>query len=664
MKINYRPEIDGLRAVAVIAVIFYHAQINILGYQPFKGGFIGVDIFFVISGYLITSIILKELVTTGTFSFLNFYQRRIRRIIPALLFVMLAALPFAWIYLLPSSFIDFSKSIIYSLGFSSNFYFHYSGLEYGAVDSLLKPFLHTWTLSVEEQYYIVFPVILLLTFKYFRKHLLTILVIGFLISLLITYWGSKNYPSATFYFLHTRMWELIAGSLLAYFEINLGARSNNKILNQILPVLGLFLIGHSIIFFNDKMLHFSFYTLSPIIGVCLIIWFSNKDEFITKILSSKLFVGTGLISYSLYLWHYPIFAFARIKGDTFSQYDKFEWICLTIVLSIISYFLVERPFRNKKFNFKKISFFLLTIGSVILIFNLLVFKYNGFIERLPKYLHYIVLNSEDDLRKPKLPKNFFDEINKLNNSNMSITIFGDSHIERLNRVFNPYFNVNIDHYEWHYIGGCYFLPNSNLIDLQTNKIRENCDNKIFKEVEKKIVSKNNSVFILGGRLPLFLTGKRFDNLEGGLESEGDWHTFKSANNKSIGENLKDSLIDMAEKGIKIIIIYPIPPMGWDIPKILFHDYRESGIFSFKEKIISIDYKLYKDRAKESFKILDSISHPNIYKIFPHKIVCNTVLENRCVGNDANYIYYEDDDHPSYYYSREILKIIVEILNKF
>ena len=189
----------------------------------------------------------------------------------------------------------------------------------------------------------------------------------------------------------------------------------------------------------------------------------NLKSNITKILSSRLFVGTGLISYSLYLWHYPIFAFARIKGDTFFQYDKFQWICLTIVLSIISYFLVEKPFRNKKFNFKKISFFLLTIGSVILIFNLLVFKYNGFIERLPKYLHYVILNSEDDLRKPKLPKNFFDEINKLNNSNMSITIFGDSHIERLNRVFNPYFSVNIDHYEWHYIGGCYFLPNSNLV---------------------------------------------------------------------------------------------------------------------------------------------------------------------------------------------------------
>ena len=228
MRIKYRPEIDGLRAIAVGAVIFYHAQITIFGHQPFKGGFIGVDIFFVISGYLITSIILKELVTTGTFSFKHFYKRRVRRILPALLFVMLVSLPFAWMYLLPSSFIDFSKSILYSLGFSSNFYFHYSGQVYGAENGLLKPFLHTWSLSVEEQFYILFPIILLITFKYFKKHILTILVIGLIISLQMSDWGNKKYPSASFYFLHTRIWELLAGSTLAYFEITLGHRSKNK----------------------------------------------------------------------------------------------------------------------------------------------------------------------------------------------------------------------------------------------------------------------------------------------------------------------------------------------------------------------------------------------------------------------------------------------------
>ena len=144
MKLTYRPEIDGLRAIAVVAVIIYHAQITILNYRPFQGGFIGVDIFFVISGYLITSIILKELLTTGSFSFKYFYERRIRRILPALLFVMILTLPLAWIYLIPVSFIDFSKSILYSLGFTSNLYFHYIGQLYGAENALLIPFLHTW----------------------------------------------------------------------------------------------------------------------------------------------------------------------------------------------------------------------------------------------------------------------------------------------------------------------------------------------------------------------------------------------------------------------------------------------------------------------------------------------------------------------------------------
>ena len=163
---KYSPEIDSLRAISVVAVIIYHAKIYFFGHLFFAGGYYGVDIFFVISGYLITSIILKELILTGSFSFKNFYERRIRRIFPALLFVMLISLPFAWMYLLPSNLIDFSKSILYSLGFSSNFYFHYTGQEYGSDDGLIKPFLHTWSLSVEKQFYILFPIVLLITFKY------------------------------------------------------------------------------------------------------------------------------------------------------------------------------------------------------------------------------------------------------------------------------------------------------------------------------------------------------------------------------------------------------------------------------------------------------------------------------------------------------------------
>ena len=228
MRINYRPEIDGLRAFAVLSVIFYHANITIFGHQPFKGGFVGVDIFFVISGYLITSIILKEVTITGAFSFSYFYQRRIRRIIPVLLFVMVVSLPFAWVYLLPISFIDFSKSILYSISFVSNFYFNFSGQEYGAESGLLKPFLHTWSLSVEEQYYIIFPVILFILFKYFQKYLIHIFFASFFISLALAEWTSRNYPFSSFYLLHTRIWELLLGSILSYFEIKLGHRNKIK----------------------------------------------------------------------------------------------------------------------------------------------------------------------------------------------------------------------------------------------------------------------------------------------------------------------------------------------------------------------------------------------------------------------------------------------------
>ena len=442
MKINYRPEIDGLRAIAVVAVILYHLQITIFNHPIFKGGFIGVDIFFVISGYLITSIILKELLTTGTFSFKNFYQRRIRRILPALLFVMLVCLPFAWIYLLPIVFIDLSKSILYSLSFTSNFYFHYSEQQYGAISGLLKPFLHTWSLSVEEQYYILFPIILFIIFKFFKKYLLTILVIGFIISLQMADWGSRHYTSATFYFLHTRMFELIAGSILAYFEIQLGHRSKNQILNLILPSVGLFLIGHSLFFFNDKIFSPTFYTLSPIIGVSLIIWFSHKDELVTKILSSKLFVGIGLISYSLYLWHYPIFAFSRIIFEVtpINIFEKLAIGPIIIFLSIFSYFFIERPARNRKFKFKFILIPVILSYFILIITNFIVINNDGFQSRVHPYFK-LTFQERSDLA---LNYNYGDFDEREN-----IFIIGNSYAEDLLKSF--YYNKELNKKFYFYV---------------------------------------------------------------------------------------------------------------------------------------------------------------------------------------------------------------------
>jgi peptidoglycan/LPS O-acetylase OafA/YrhL len=407
-------------------------KLKFLGHQPFKGGFIGVDIFFVISGYLITSIILKELVATGTFSFKYFYERRIRRILPVLLFVMLASLPIAWIYLLPSNLLEFSKSILYSLGFSSNFYFHYSGLEY-SVEGLQHPFLHTWSLSVEEQYYILFPIVLLITFKYFKKYLIHILIFCFIISLGLADWSSRNYPSASFYLLHTRMWELLAGSILAYFEITIGHRSQNKILNLILPFIGLILIGHSIIFFNDEMYHPSFYTLSPIIGVCLIIWFSNKDELFTKILSTKLFVGIGLISYSLYLWHYPIFVFAaRLNILDGNIFNKILIVVLVLILSVVSYYFIEKPFRGTKIKFKKVFVFLLL--KFLLVLSICVYfinlKFHPFLTKYSGEHENFELNYNYN--------NFSDKKN--------VFIIGNSYADNLLNIFSNNKRLVDDYY--------------------------------------------------------------------------------------------------------------------------------------------------------------------------------------------------------------------------
>ena len=431
MKISYRPEIDGLRAIAVGAVILYHSNTTILGHQLFKGGFIGVDIFFVISGYLITSIILKEVITTGSFSFKNFYERRIRRILPVLLFVMLASLPFAWMYLLPNELVDFSKSILYSIGFSSNVYFYYSGLEY-SVAGFKHPFLHTWSLSVEEQYYIFFPMLLAITLKHFKKYLIHILILGFIVSLGLADWSSRNFPSASFYFLHTRVWELLAGSILACFEIQKGYRSANFRFKSILPFIGLILIAHSFLFFNDEMFHPSFYTLSPIIGVCLIIWFSQKDDLITKMLSSKLFVGVGLISYSLYLWHYPIFVFsANLNITGGNVFIKVLLGVFIFILSIASYHIIEKPFRGKKIEFKKISITLFL--SLLLVSAFCIFSIN-------LKIHPSLTKHLDEHRNFELSYNYNNFSDKEN-----VFIIGNSYADDLLNTFS-YNKQLVDHY--------------------------------------------------------------------------------------------------------------------------------------------------------------------------------------------------------------------------
>ena len=358
---KYRAEIDGLRALAILPVILYHA-----GFKVFSGGYVGVDIFFVISGYLITSIILIEL-EGGTFSLMNFYERRARRILPALFVVMLACLPFAWFWLLPEAIKAFSESLVSVPIFSSNILFwRTSG--YFDMATELKPLIHTWSLAVEEQYYVFFPLFLMLMWKLGRGWILGLLIIIFSISLTGSHWMSKTHPIFAFYMLPTRGWELLIGGFIGFYFTKNDIENNNLNSGQLGSLFGLLLITYSVFAYTVETPFPRAYALVPTVGAALIIIFATNKTVVGKLLGSKLLVIIGLISYSAYLWHQPMFAFARERSlEEPSMYLMTTLAVLSFGFAFLSWKYVERPFRNKHLISRNTVFICGVLVSVIFI---------------------------------------------------------------------------------------------------------------------------------------------------------------------------------------------------------------------------------------------------------------------------------------------------------
>ncbi len=338
---EYRREIDGLRAVAVLPVILFHA-----GFQFFGGGFVGVDIFFVISGYLITTILIHEL-EAGQFSILNFYERRARRILPALFLLLLACLPFAWFWLVPDDLKSFSQSLVAVISFASNILF-WQQSDYFDSSAEFKPLLHTWSLAVEEQFYLLFPLFLMLFWRRDQRLLLAVLVGSALASLGAAQWGVAKDPTATFFLLPTRGWELAIGSLCAYYMSRPGAGQHSPRVRELASLAGLGMIGISIFAFSKYTPFPSVYALLPTVGAAMIILFAAPATIAGKILGSRAMVGVGLVSYSAYLWHQPILAFARHRSmEGPSPALMASLVVLTMVLAYLSWQFVEKPFRNR-----------------------------------------------------------------------------------------------------------------------------------------------------------------------------------------------------------------------------------------------------------------------------------------------------------------------------
>lgn len=339
---GYRPEIDGLRMIAVLAVIFYHA-----GFPGFGGGYVGVDIFFVISGFLITAIIARE-IDAGKFTYREFYERRARRILPALFAVCAASAIAAWFLLSPGQMRHFGQSLVATMGFGANIYFYLtSGYFSPAIHTL--PLIHMWSLAVEEQFYVVFPIVLVLVARFAPRTRLALVVAIFVVSLAASLAVQASHPLENFYLVPLRAWELMAGSLLALEEARVRTWvARHRAAADAVAWAGLAAMVLPVALYSDQTVFPGLAAVPVVLGTAAFIGASTGGGRARALMALRPFVYIGLISYAAYLWHQPLFAFAQIwKGGALAMPVKIALIVATLALASLSLVIVERPFRRK-----------------------------------------------------------------------------------------------------------------------------------------------------------------------------------------------------------------------------------------------------------------------------------------------------------------------------
>ena len=520
-KINFRNEIIGLRAIAIIAVIFFH-----LGNQYFDGGFVGVDIFFVISGYLISSIIFNNI---NNFNIFYFYERRIRRIVPVLLVVSLVTVPFAYFTLLQKNFTDYGQSLTLVPVFLSNFIFWIEE-GYWEFSSKLKPLIHTWSLAVEGQFYLFYPLIFFFKNK---KNILILVFIFWLISFLISINDNSEFFTITtdkvlsfgnFYLPFSRFWEFASGAIILF--LNKKIKFTNYLLNNFLSIMGLGLIIYSVFFIKYTSDYPNFYAIFPVIGTCFLITYSEKNFFIYKALSSKILVHLGEISYSLYLWHVPLIIFHKYFFNLETNiYHDAALVLLTYVFSLITYKYIEVPFYKN--NLLKTKNFLISI----LVFSILVISIGLWISKSESKTSYIekkitILKKqfssyeyyfEDRKKIDDIQLNFSEDIKK-----RKILILGDSHGRDLTRVLKRYnyYKKSIDlkilnDFSFSELSNLKIIINSPLYkkikssDMVLLSRQFTSDKGQFKEIIKLIefLKKDGVRFALVGSAPEFYTAE-------------------------------------------------------------------------------------------------------------------------------------------------------------
>ena len=644
VNLKYRAEIDGLRALAVVPVILFHA-----GFELFSGGFVGVDVFFVISGYLITTILIED-IEKQRFSLVNFYERRARRILPVLFFVMLVCIPFAWMWMLPNQMKDFSQSLAAVSLFASNVLFWFeSGYFDAAAEE--KPLLHTWSLAVEEQYYVLFPIFLILAWRFGKNRVFWLIVVMAAISLLLSEWGWRNKATANFYLAPTRAWELFSGSIAAFIVQNNGVKKNN-----FLALLGLVAIIFAIFFYDETTPFPSVYALVPVLGVVLLVLYANKETFAAKLLSTKVFVGIGLISYSAYLWHQPLFAFARMRLlEQPSVSLMLTLSVLSFALAYMSWRFIEKPFRQK-ISVSRRSVFIFSLGG-LLFFIFIGYQGNankGYRDRfdIAEIVYASLIRSEREhecFGKDIIQQaNWFCDIGS-KSSHQNIFVFGDSHaLSFLPAIDNALTQINKGGI---FVGtnGC--TPFLGIHSLRSDQLENNCNElnrRVFNYVEENAVD------------TLILVARWTYYTDGGYEGDNFSYIGLQETDKRRRElsqlafehGLHETLSAYNEIGVNVIVVPQIPQQQLH-PLDIYSANSLNGRSLIESSVPRSQHLLLQSYVTRLFEA-EGVTLFDFTDTLCDEFYCR-------VGTDNTSFYY-DDDHLSLSGSSLLVNSLVDFLS--
>ena len=640
MAFKYRKEIDGLRGIAIIPVILYHLNIPF-----FSGGYIGVDIFFVISGFLITSIIHNN-IKEKKFSLLDFYERRLRRIIPILYLILILSIPFTLINFIEVDSRNFFESLFAVITFSSNFLFWLEEGEYFTRENSLKPLLHTWSLSIEMQFYIIFPLIIIILEKVKKLKIMIISSTCFF-SFLIANWLSLVNPDASFYLSLTRIWELLLGSLCALLRI-----SCNKVKSKsdYICFFSFIIIFLSVFFFNDKTLHPSFFSLFPVLATCFLILFSEESNSFKRLLQFGPLVVVGLISYSLYILHFPMIAFLKYLDIRMSTNIIFVFLICLFLISYFSWVYIETPFRKKnqisKKKFLRLYFFLsIILASVGL---------SG---------HFLIKDKTDNF-----VNNQFDSPRFLIKN--SIMVLGDSHAGHYVWGLKQYFGENkVDDFS---SNGCIPFIDFDRVD---SRFKEGvCPKEMNLALEKFAKEQKYEILIMSNMGPVYLDGTTFKN-KGEARVKGLKLTLKNFDNVDdnwklfeIGMRNTFDFLSNLETEKKVFYVVDIPELGLterqcDVngKTLTFKNFN----FILKKpnfKNCFVKEKEYLSRSKRFNDLVNNIGadYPKIKIINTSNFLCKNEV---CKGIEDNHKLYKDADHLSKFGSLYISKFISDEIMK-